>query len=174
MGYAEPRTLFTARNLGLPPISVRSAAHVGEHISSALANVVNDARLQGYEEIVLHLKATFSYSGGATDPTLTVRVQRKIVDDLDDSDDDAWEDFAATSLAATGETEMRLGALVAATASATATAPVHTPVRDSLTAGECRFGHPGYKLRIREALAGGDRTSGSLVYDLRLLGIAVG
>lgn len=174
MGYSIPRIVFEGRVLNLPPITVRSAAHIGEQISQSLANVTNDARLQGFEEIVLHFKATFAYTGGASDPTLTLRAQRKIIDDLDDSDDDAWEDFAATSIAATGETEMRLGALVAAAAAASAVAPVHAPVRDSLAAGECRFGHPGHKIRIREALAGGDRSGGTLSYDLRFLGIAVG
>jgi hypothetical protein len=175
MGYSVPRYVFTGRSLGFGAVSANSCAHIGRDMAPALVNPVNDIELTDFDEMLLYAKVTMSYTGGATDPTLSLTVQRKIAYDLPDTDDNAWEDFGAfDDISATGEAILRLGAVVAAINTETTVIGAHVPTRDSISAGAVRFGHPGSFLRVREVLSGGDRTGGSLSYNLRLLGIGVG
>lgn len=175
MGYSIPRTVISWRSAGLPPVSWRTGAYLGLDISKDLTNVINDIELTDFEEILLYAKVTMAYTGGATDPTLALVVQRKIAYDLADSNDDAWEDFARfDDASASSERILRLGAVVGAVNTEEHTIASQTPVRDGLSAGEAKFGHPGSFLRVREYLSGGDRTGGTLSYTLRMLGITVG
>lgn len=175
--YATGRAVFLARSLGTAQ-SVRSAALIGEGVAAPTDGVaLNDIKLTEFEEIILSIRATFAYTGGTTDPNLQVRVQRKFAQDLPDSDDTAWEDiasFANITGSITDDEVVRLGLQVLTTTNIDATAGAYSVSKDALAAGNVRTGHPGEKIRIRETVAGGDRTGGNLTYDLRLLGIAVG
>ncbi len=173
--YATGRLVFLARSLGTVQ-AVRSAALIGEGVAAPTDGVaVNDVKLTEFEEVILLMKVTFAYTGGATNPTLQLRVQRKIAQDLADTDDDAWEDLGAfAALTANAERSVRLGLLVLTATMLDSSAPEYAVARDNLTPGDVRVGHPGEKMRIRETVSGGDRTGGNLTYDLRLLGVAVG
>ena len=153
-------------------------ALIGEGVAAPTDGVaVNDVKLTEFEEIILAIRATFAYTGGITDPNLQVRVQRKFAQDLDDSDDSAWEDIASfTNITATitDDIVVRIGLQVLTTTAMASTAAAYSVLKDTLAAGNVRAGHPGEKIRIRETISGGDRTGGNLTYDLRLLGIAVG
>jgi len=67
-----------------------------------------------------------------------------------------------------------LGTSQAVRSALDAVAPEYALDRDSIAAGQVRVGHPGGKIRIREAVSGGDRTGGNLTCDLRFFGLAVG
>jgi len=173
--YAVGRVIELARSLGTTQ-AVRTSALIGLDVAAPTDGVaINDIKLTEFEEIVLLLKATFAYTGGTANPLLQLRVQRKIALDLPDTDDDAWEDIAAFTLfSVDSERYIRLGQLVLTTVTLNSSAAEAAIVRDNLAAGDVFAGHPGEKIRIREALVGGDRTGGNLTYDLRFLGLAVG
>ncbi len=175
--YATGRFIFDDRSLGTVQ-AVRSAALIGEGVAAPTDGVaVSDIKLTEFEEIILAVRATFAYTGGTTDPNLQVRVQRKFAQDLPDSDDTAWEDIASFATIAgsiTADEIVRLGLQVLTTATIQSDASAYAVLRDALPMGDVRTGHPGEKLRIRETVSGGDRTGGTLTYDLRLLGVAVG
>jgi len=173
--YAVGRIIFLARSLGISQ-AVRSAALIGASVAAPTDGVaVDDVKPTEFEEIVLVLKAAFAYTGGTTNPTLQVRVQRKFAVDLPDADDNAWEDLAAwVEIGVDVERVVRLGLLVLTTPTLDAAAPEYALGRDNIAAGQVRVGHPGEKIRIRESVSGGDRTGGNLTYDLRFFGLAVG
>lgn len=171
MGLEIARLAFTARSLGTAQ-AVRSAAHIGAGmVAPANGEVVSDLGLTEFEELLLIAKPTFAYTGGSTNPNLNIRVQAKFAHDLVDTDDDAWTDVGAfATFAADGEQVVHLGLHEVAVATMNTTATEYAPQRDALTAGQVLAGRIPSKLRIRETVAGGDRTGGSLTYDLRIVG----
>ena len=173
--YATGRIVFLARSLGTSQ-SVRSAALIGEGVSAPTDGVaVGDVKLTEFENLAFFLKTTFSYTGGASNPTLQVRLQRKFASDLADSDDAAWQDIAAFA-AITGSVErfLQLELLRLTATNIASTEPEGALARDAIGAGNVQAGHPGEKIRVRETVSGGDRTGGTLTYNLRLLGIKTG
>lgn len=175
MSYAITRSILANRPISQAQ-AVQSAAHVGANMAAPAAGVViNDIDLTNFEQLLFHFKShSLAYTGGTTNPTLTVRLQRKIDPTLPDTDSAAWEDLVTLSVnVAAVESVCVVGATPQVTASPV-TVLLWNPTRDSLADGAMRAGHPGNKLRVRESTTGGDRTGGTSQYDIQLTGIAFG
>jgi hypothetical protein len=180
------KAVLMTRTIGPQALAVGTIIHIGAGMEAPAdidqsgtnrpGQVENGMDLTDYDHIELYIKYTPSFSGGATNPTVQYRLQRKIAHDLADTDDNAWDDCAANAaLTTTLERVIRLGHahLLAYNATATTNA-VTGPVRDAMTAGNAVWGHPGAKLRIRETISGGDRTGGTAAVEFRINGYAIG
>lgn len=159
--------------------AARTGVHIGrDMVAPAGQLVINDIRPSDYEGLTIAVAVVNAYTGGATDPTLQLIVQRKIDYGLDDTDDDAWEDIARfrdiTASTPTSPVQYEVVTLASARMVgdnlALLTSQAYVTDNDTLSAGELRPLLISDRLRIREVTTGGDRTGGTATITYHLVG----
>ena len=114
--------------------------------------------------IIVRYKATFAYTGGTTNPTIWVGLQRKIDYSLEDTDDNAWDDVGSFDGAVTVEKVAEYGERVVFSYAASTEVDQQRAVQRDNT-GLQNYGVHGWlgdKLRVRIVFrAAGDRTGGT-------------
>jgi hypothetical protein len=173
MGFEIARTIFTDRSI-VHNQAVQTAALIGPDVATPATGVaLNDIDPVDFQQLALYVTAcTFAFTGGSTDPTLQLRVQRKI-NDGDDATDANWEDLVALP-AITGSLSVPEATHIGmhqqqSTAPGTSDTG-YTVARDSMSADADVFSPVPRRLRIREVTSGGDRTGGSATYTMALVG----
>lgn len=174
MGFEIGRTICTDRSI-IHNQAVRSAAHIGPGMAAPANGVtVDDLDPIDFQALFLYVTAcTMSFTGGSSDPTLRLTVQRKIDLAALDTVDAAWEDaatFVAIAATLSAPVGVALGLLQQNLTAVRGTDSSWAVDPDTQAADEAMPGPVPQRLRIREKTSGGDRTGGSAAYTMTLVG----